>query len=123
MSERERIRRSWDGTSESFCNLGPTFLLCEETGELAGNGTCPEHGGDACLFVYGKVLLLDAERNPAIAALALRVETLETALREIQTFAWESQWEAAQRLKAIDATVERVLAGLSVGPADDKETT
>lgn len=26
--------------------------LCEETGEMAGNGRCPVHGGDACLVRY-----------------------------------------------------------------------
>jgi hypothetical protein len=62
----DRIARSWDATSESYCDLGQTFLLCEQTAEMACNGLCPVHGGDACLFVYGKVLLLDASRNQAI---------------------------------------------------------
>jgi hypothetical protein len=39
------------------------------------------------------------------------VERYENALREIGEFAWNAQWDATQRLKAIDATVQRALAG------------
>lgn len=32
-----------------------TFLLCEDTGELACNGKCPIHSGGACLIITGWV--------------------------------------------------------------------
>lgn len=73
------VRQCWDRTSDSYVDLGPTFLLCQDTGERAlAMGTCPVHGGDACLFVYGKVRLLDPTYNPVIRYLvdrALREET------------------------------------------------
>lgn len=32
--------------------LATQWVLCEESGILAENGACPDHGGDACLVVF-----------------------------------------------------------------------
>ncbi len=66
----EKVQRFWDATSND--SAPATFLLCEDIGEIAGNGNCPVHGGDACLFVYAKALLLDPQRNPPLAELVRR---------------------------------------------------
>ncbi len=120
MSGLDRIRRSWDATSESYCPLGSTFLLCEESGEVAVSGACPEHGGDACLAVYGKVALLDAYRNPAIREAAEVVSDLIAEMAGIVEGEWGmGDWrdfEATSKLGTpqADKLVARALAFLGL---------
>lgn len=56
----------------------PFQLLCEETGKLAQEGTCPVHGGDACLAVYGLQADLLAAREALALALADAIEEIES---------------------------------------------
>lgn len=46
----------------------PKFLLCADSGRRAKkNGTCPKHGGDACLFFYVQVSALTRALEAAVA--------------------------------------------------------
>lgn len=104
----ERIRRSWDATSESYCDLGHTFLLCAETGDVAMNGECPTHGGDGCLFVFGCVALLDPKVNRALSGTFTAFEDWKTLLlHELMGIALllESPDELLRQLAAARARV------------------
>jgi hypothetical protein len=46
----ELLQRDWEHL--------PRFTLCRDTGRQAVAGTCPEHGGDACLFEYVQMVAL-----------------------------------------------------------------
>ena len=55
--------------------------ICEDSGVVAINGTCPEHGGDACLIrPLATARELKAERGDLMRAKCLLVQSMKTIM-------------------------------------------